>query len=436
MADEAGKWDFDQHFQRHFLNHLLRDSDFAIKVKDAISADLFTSDDDRRLAKVTLDYINENGAAPGTLVFSVLKSLVDRNILSQGMHDQMAKYADEMFALGLQNREYLLKLHDDFRRNQLFRRNVIPASRLVQQGMYAEAEELLRECFTTRQGRKAGLGTFYTADPSIRIQRRLGDMNRSFWTLIPSFDRRVEGLKPGELGIAQSQRTSAGKTAFFVHLCRSAIFQRMRCSFYSLEASKDSLEDRLDMNIVGLTKADLLDRNRILMRLRNLISQDVGVYIKQFPGSLTTLEDIRADFNMAASVYNWRPDVVIVDYIGEVAPTKADPQSLFAVGKEVASGLRGWAIEDQIRVWSAIQSNRDAIDASIADVQHSGGSVGIPNIADIVVSINRTPEQEKLGQTTLFVVKQREGAARFPLVIPTNFEKMQFYNHAHTLQAA
>jgi hypothetical protein len=84
--------------------------------------------------------------------------------------------------------------------------------------------------------------------------------------------------------------------------------------------------------------------------------------------------------------------------------------------------------EDRMVGWTGLQSGRDAAKEKHADQQHAGGSIAKIQIADVVLSINRTPEEQVNGLTRIHIVKAREDKARFDVCFPTDFNRMQFWN--------
>jgi hypothetical protein len=47
--------------------------------------------------------------------------------------------------------------------------------------------------------------------------------------------------------------------------------------------------------------------------------------------------------------------------------------------------------------------------------------------ADLVLSINRTEEEQEQGLTQIYVVKNKNGPARFSRTIRSDFDRMHFY---------
>lgn len=149
--------------------------------------------------------------------------------------------------------------------------------------------------------------------------------------------------------------------------------------------------------------------------------------MKQFPSGLTRMSDLRAHKEMLGNVHNFHPDAILLDYADLLIPERADPADLHSAGAEIYNQFRGWMVEDRLVGWTGLQSGRGAMEATIADQQHTGGSIAKAQIADLIISINRTAEEDKKGLTNLFIVKNREGPARYGIVIKTDFNKMSFW---------
>lgn len=428
MMSNGNVLPFDEHFQQHFVNHLLRDSSFLERVAADISPELFSSEYGQRVARLTLDFFAENSAAPSTLVFRVLDKLLERQLMSPEVHKNLCVYIDGLFALDLQNRSFLLREFDNFIRHQQFKRQIIPITEHVKRGDFDAAETLMKEIFTTKSRRELDLGREITSDPSNRIIRRQQSDKRRLWTLIPELDRCTPGLVAGEFAVLQSQRSSAGKSAGLVFLTRSYVFQAAKVLIYSLEMSEEDYEDRIDMCVAGLVDKNLLERHKIQECLRRMFRRGGGIWVKQFPGSLTSVEDLREHKQMLESVHGFHADAVMLDYADELGPSRQSvAENGFERGKENYSLLRGWAVQDELVIWTGMQSNRSALEATVADQEHSGESIAKAWIADLIISINRTPEEEKAGLTRLWKVKDRRGQARLSFTIRSDFSRMQFW---------
>lgn len=419
---------FDEHFQANFLAHMLRDSHFLLHVKDEISPDLFSNELAQRTVRLVKDHGDQERAAPGHLIFRRLDEFKERKLISDETHKSMCSFIDQLFGITLQNREFLIREFDKFVRHQRFARDILPATALVKAGDFDKAEEILRNVFTFRAGKKNDLGRHFDVDPTARIQRRYKEDPNRFWLLIPELDMFLGGHKAGQLFVWQSQRSSGGKSAALVFCARSFVFQAKKVLIISLEMDEEDYEDRLDMCIAGLTSDSLMDHQAISHAMHRMFGRSGDVWIKQMPGRATSVAHMKEFVATLKNVHNFVPEVVIVDYADEMIPVGgANSDSSYNDGKVIYSELRGWAVEDQLFIMTAMQSNRSGMEAAIADMEHSSESLGKQFVADDVISINRSPAEAEAGLTTLFVVKHRRGVARFKVTIRTDFNKMQFW---------
>jgi hypothetical protein len=418
---------YDPRFQNLLLAHCLRDSQFLDHVAPDLRPELIGNEYGQRLVRILVDYHEREHSAPNDLVFHLLDDLKQQGLLQESLHNNLCTYIDDLFALGIENRQYLLREFDRFVKHQLFRRNIIPSAELVKAGRFDEAEQLLKETFLHRSSSEQDLGRAYTLDPTRRIRRRLEEDHQRFWWLVRDIDSRVRGLKRGELGVLQSQRSSGGKSAGLVFLTRQFAFQQRNILIYTLEMSEEDYEDRLDMCIGGLAKESLTDYTRLHQKLRKLVFRGGQIWIKQFPSMITTVSDLQRHKETLEALHGFSPDVIVLDYADELGPEKySRAGNSFEVGKEVYSHLRGWAVKDKIAIWTGMQSGRGAMDVAVADQEHSGESIAKAWIADLIISINRTAKEQEEGLTRLHFVKNRTGVARFTLTVRTDFDTMQF----------
>lgn len=417
---------YDLEFQRSFLGHFLRDSDFAKKTGDSLEAEFFSDELTQRVARIAIAYNDENGASPGTLIFRYLDGMREKSQISDAIFDTLNTYVDELFSVELQNRKFLLKEFNHFCRLRKAKSAMVPFAHHIKKNEWEEAEDLMKELFLFRPDRAHDLGGLYAVDPTERIYRRRQETRDRFWLLIPEIDRRIDGLLPGEVGVWQSQRSSAGKSAALQYITRSGVFQGKRVLVLSGEMSRESWEDRLDMCVVGLHTQRLTEGRTIEKRMREMHRHGGGIWIYDFPQFLTTMSELRKVKTMIENVHNFHADVVIIDTIDDIVPEKSDYNDSFAAGKELYSHFRGWARQEEFVGWTGLQSGRAAAEATEADQEHVQGSIAKAQIADLIISINRTKEEHERSMTRVFIAKNRDGHARFSLTFSSDFSRMQF----------
>ena len=420
---------FDVRFQKSFVAHLARDNEFTLRIGDEFDAELFEDETLQLIARIADDFNKEFGSVPGDLFFSHVESLYKQQAITEPAYHAVAAIWPDLLALDLNNRQYLLNRYDKFLKHLQYQKVVPDALEDVKRGNFENAEKLLHDLITYRAVKKNDMGRLYTDDVSERVYRRMNEDTDRFWTYIPPLDMRVDGLRRGELGVWLSQRSSGGKSAALAFLARSFLLQQKNVLIVTLEMSEEAYEDRLDMAIAAVSRDRLTDAVRISERVGSLLRRGGRLKIKQFPTSRASVQDLERYVKTVESVENFRPDAILLDYADLLRPIgKSGGGSLFEKGQEIYEELRGWIVEEEFACWTASQSNRAAMQASVADQEHVAESLAKIAVADVVLSINRTQEEEQQKVSRLHVVKARNDAARYDITIPTDFETMQFWS--------
>ncbi len=420
---------FDAHFQRAFLAHMMRDSEFLERVIRDVSPLMFSDDYAQRLVTAIQEFYKTSKAAPDTLIFRVFGQYLQAEMIKTEVHQLCCKLADDLFAVPLQNRGYLLQEFEKFLKHRLFETRLPEVVDFVRKAEFDKAEDRLKQIFMFKPSSSNDLGVEFNDAVEERVARRESEDGHRFWLLIPPVDAKVRGLRRGEIGVWQSQRSSAGKTCALAHCAKAFALQGKNVAIFTLEMGEHAYEDRLDMAVTGLNREGLRNAEELRVRLQGFMRHSKRIRIKKFPGYSTKCSDLQAHCRMLESLEGFKADAVIIDYADLLAPETPELRgNLYETGAEVYSYWRAWMGEDQMVGWTGLQSGRSAMEEKFADQGHAGGSIAKIQIADVVLSINRTIEQEANGETSLHVVKAREDRARFDITFPTDFERMQFWD--------
>lgn len=419
---------FDERFQQHYLSFLLSDPTFLQHVRPDIKPELFTSDVAQSVCRLALAFSDEHGSPPGDLLLTEIDRLSTKAAFKPGQLDTLKAYTKKLLDLPLQNRTYILREHDVFMRHQRLLKMFPKFSEAMKKGDHDRAESLLNDVVTFRPSYQQQPGHKFTADAAARIQRRGREDQERFWLLIPELDQVVNGLRRKQVGVWQSQRSSAGKTCALIHCIKAFIFQGWNVLAITVEDGREVFEDKIDMAVAGLTNRDLSNQYEIEKSMRRWFRHGGNLHIGEFSPINTKVSTLRAYKKYLESTENFYADVVILDYADLLGPETASLQGdLFASGMEVYGHLSSWAKEENIAIWTAMQSGRAAGTSTHADMEHSGMSIAKAWIAWQILSINRTAEEQQEGLTNVYVVKNKDGPARFGMTFRSDFDRQHFY---------
>lgn len=419
---------FDQHYQKHFAAHVLRDSHFLSRVHRDLQPEFFADENVRRLVRLCLSHFEQFDVAPGVMIFNVLDSWKSRDMISEAHHTVCSTLADDFFGLQLQNSAYLLEEFDRFIATQKFTTAAPDITEAFRRGDINRAQALCKAAFAYRPGHMASLGREYLADPTRRVQRRESEDTKRLWTLIPELDQHMDGMSRGEIAIWMSQRTSGGKSAALALQARSAMLQSRNVLLFTLEMTVDQYEDRIDQTIAGVTRADLRDTGKLQKALHRVMRQGGRLWTVAMPAYKTTIPAMRDCAEMIRQVHGFSADVLIIDYIGLVGPAHDSLRGdLYATAQDVGSSLLGWVQEDLLCCHTAAQSGRATTEKDVAVPEDIAGGIPMSQIAQYIISLNQAPAEMVNNKYRLHLGKNRDGKARVTEEISCDLSRMQFW---------
>jgi hypothetical protein len=98
--------------------------------------------------------------------------------------------------------------------------------------------------------------------------------------------------------------------------------------------------------------------------------------------------------------------------------------------KAIAEELRGLAVEMNVPIITATQTNRSGYSNSDVSLEDTSESFGLPATADFMFALITTEELEKLGQIMIKQLKNRYGDPNMnkKFVVGLDKPKMKFYD--------
>ena len=147
--------------------------------------------------------------------------------------------------------------------------------------------------------------------------------------------------------------------------------------------------------------------------------------IKEFPTGQASINTIRNLLVQLSNYDDFEPDLIIVDYLELLRPTREILQE-YQAQQRISEELRGVAMERNILVWTATQTNRQGRMVKVITDAELGDSYGKIRTCDFALSLNQTEEEFDEGQMRGFVVKSRNGRPRFivPMSVDYNILRM------------
>jgi nucleoside-triphosphatase THEP1 len=160
-----------------------------------------------------------------------------------------------------------------------------------------------------------------------------------------------------------------------------------------------------DLNSLSEHKDELMD---IAREMEESTKNGKGVLkLRKFSSDGTTIPVIR-QYIRKLIAQGFRPDIVILDYIDCVEPSKKFDDVNAGEGS-VMRQFEAMLADLDMAGWTAVQGNRSSIKADLVEADQMGGSIKKAQIGHFVVSIAKTLEQKENNTATMAILKSRFG---------------------------
>ena len=422
--NENQEYGWPDSFLQSILGSMLADSYFLLQSINLIKPSYFRHEAHRLIARILLKYYETYNDSPSK---AILESEIGEQVKEPGLR---ALYLGELdaccdeFVPGAEKREYFLDKITEFAKTQALRTayaSTVDLFHSRKKDKWAQIREILQTALLV--DRNVDLGLDYLDADSIeqRYKRMMEKKERQdyFTCDIPSFDEALGGgLSRGELGSIMAM-SGAGKSLYLVKVAKANLQRGRNVLYITLEISEDKLSERFDAMLTTVPIRSLYYGNSpklVKEALEEGASHWGKVVIKQFPAGTADVVTFRAFINQL-HLRGFRPDLVIVDYVGECRiPVSLNVKS-YEYLQNLVRDLRGMAVELDVCIWTAMQINRQGRSVlqehEYLDDDLLASSAGMNRPLDILISLSQTEVEQKAGVGTLFLSKNRSGKSRF-----------------------
>ena len=183
--------------------------------------------------------------------------------------------------------------------------------------------------------------------------------------------------------------------------------------YITLELAEERVAERIDANLLDTTLDNLgsLSKAEYLRKINELKSQTTGTLkIKEYPTAAANVGHFRSLLRELDLKDGFHPDVIMVDYINIMTSIRTTMASgSYSYVKAIAEELRGLAVEFDVPIWSATQTNRNGFADSDVGLENTSESFGLPATADLFLALIVNEELEDMGQIMVKQLKNRYG---------------------------
>jgi len=230
--------------------------------------------------------------------------------------------------------------------------------------------------------------------------------------------------------------TGVGKSMFMCHVAASCLSQGLNVLYITLEMAEERIAERIDANLLNVSMNDLhsmtkLEYDRKFQSLRN--KTHGKLIIKEYPTAAANALHFRSLLNELHLKKNFVPQIIFIDYLNICSSARIKPGAnvnSYSYIKAIAEELRGLAVEFNLPIFSATQTNRSGFTNSDPGLEDTSESFGLPATADFMFALISTEELEQLNQIMIKQLKNRYADPNFNkrFVVGVDRSKMRLYD--------
>jgi replicative DNA helicase len=418
-------YQFQDSIQRGILYLSMAEEDFLVQILPMVKAEYFEFPTHQKFFGIVKDHYLQYHTLPSNdQVLEEAKVLKSPSELLSDYRSELDEI-NNVDVKSITNEEYYLNLVEEFAKEQALKDALLNSLELLKAKKYADIEGEFRAALSI--SRDVDLGIDYFADIESRWDRlNNSKLNTQFRTPFGSINEQLEGgLCTRELAMVVAP-PGVGKSLFLANQAVRSVLDGKNVLYISLEMSEDRVAQRFDSIFTRIRQKELSKKVGTLRERLDEINESVdcrgALRIKQFPTKRLNIAGLRAFLNQERNYNNFEPDVLIIDYL-ELMTTDSTLAE-YQAQERTAQELRGLAVENNILIWTATQTNREGRKVNIITDAELADSYGKIRVCDLVFSINQTEEEFDDGKARLYVMKSRNGRARFIVNVKINYSTL------------
>jgi replicative DNA helicase len=428
---ETLKFEFDILFQKKIVSLFLRDTNFAIKVKDLIKPEYFTEAAHAQVIRIVQEHVKVYKCVPDLRsITTVLQDEVTaKRVRADILPDVKACIRDALKA-DLSNPGYVTDKVVNFARHQAIEQGILSSLGMLEAGQFDKITELFRKVFSVGadvDGEDYDYFEEITSRTKTREDLLAGKAVRSgITTGYAAVDAHLYhyGWGRKELSLIMGAAKS-GKSLSLADFAKNATLAGYNAFLASCEVSGVIIADRLDAALSNTMMRDLHKNPKDVEAAITKLNYKSGkLMMRDYPSGLLKPSQINR------AIENYRAeglimDLVVVDY-ADIMAAEYRSDSLIENLRSIYVDLRAIAHTQNVAMLTATQTNREGAKAATAKATDIGDDWNKARTADILIGLNATDDEKAKGEARLTWLLSRNTEDGFSLRIKQDRQKMQF----------
>ena len=417
---------FQESIQRGIVYLAKSDDNFLVQAMPMVKESYFEFPSHQKFWSVIREYYGSYHKLPSDeQILEQIRELKSDNELMSDFKEELLEI-NSVDEKSLENEEFYLDKVEEFAKEECLKDAIMSSIDLLKQKKFGKIEEQIRDALSV--SRDVDLGIDYFNDVETRYERlNTTSLDTQFRTPFETINQELEGgLAPKELAMVVAP-PGVGKSLFLANQAARSVMDGKDVLYISLEMSEDRVAQRMDSIFTRIKQAELKKGHKMLKtRLEQMqkAAPNMGqLKIKEYPTKRLTVTGLRAYLNQLRNYEDFTPQIIIIDYL-ELMTNIDNTMSEYMAQERIAQELRGIAVEHKCLVWTATQTNRKGKEVDIITDAELADSYGKIRVCDLAFSINQKEQEFDEGKARLFVMKSRNGRARYIVPLRIDYTRL------------
>ena len=438
------KYSWDDNFQRRIIGLIITDKYFLTQAKSLVLPEYFANECHSEIVKICLEHFEKYEVKAEIFIIreAIQAKVSNRDEAIRNYYLNEFDNILEFFVPEISSREILLDKILFFAKIQALKLAMEKAQKDLKnnsesEDVWSKIYENIQKAMLVNKNFDIGFEYFLNLNDFFEKLSQNNTLKDKFTSGFPKIDNALAGggLQRGEI-YSWIGLPGKGKSLALVKAAVENVKNNKKVLYITIEMDWVGICQRFTSQFTELPYNFLLNNKEQILDLMHLHVKDQDdknlLVVKQFPSGSIDVNDIRS-FISQLHLYGYNPDMVIVDYVGEMKDTPNIPswESKYRIMRD----LRGLAMEYNFCCLTCIQPSKSAaeIDSSgFIDEGNIGGSFDQFKPLDGLWSINQTNEEKDGSVGRIFIIKHRNGKSRFHFYVNFNYNTLSIYECTET----
>lgn len=415
------------------LENLLTNEDYARQVLPFLQEDYFYERPDKLIFKQISTHFDEYNRPPSK---DTLLIAADELNVNKGEFDIVVDII-ESFSDDAGQSEWLLKKTEAFCKDKAVYNAIMQSISIIDGTDKKHTKEalpsILQDALAVSFDRSVGHDFLSDADARYDFYHRKEDRVPFD---IELFNKITKGGLPKKTLNVVLAGTNVGKSLLLCHHAAATIKQGKNALYITMEMAEERLAERVDCNLMDVTLDDLykMSRRQFKSRIDEISGSTQGKLVfKEYPTGSAHAGHFRALLDELKLKKNFTPDIIYIDYINICASQRMKAGgnvNSYTLIKSIAEELRALAVEYDVPILSATQTNRAGWQNSEVEMSDTSESAGLPMTVDFLFAMIRTEELDELGQIMIKQLKSRYNNVNYhrKFVVGIDIDKFKLFD--------